>query len=39
MSLDCGIDLPNNNSVVSIIDEKDHIIKEIRLDNNLSIIQ
>ncbi len=39
MSLYCGIDLHSNNSVVSIIDETDRVIKEKRLDNNLNIIQ
>jgi transposase len=39
MSLYCGIDLHSNNSVISIIDETDRVIKEKRLDNNLSIIQ
>lgn len=39
MSLYCGIDLHSNNSVVSIIDETDRVIKEKRLDNNLNTIQ
>lgn len=39
MSLYCGIDLHSNNSVVSIIDETDRVIKEKRLDNDLHAIQ
>jgi len=38
MQLYCGIDLHSNNSVVSVIDEQDQVIKEKRLDNNLEII-
>lgn len=39
MRLYCGIDLHSNNSVVSIIDETDGVIKEKRLDNDLGAIQ
>ena len=35
MTLYCGIDLHSNNSVISIIDEQDRVIREKRLDNNL----
>lgn len=38
MPLYCGIDLHSNNSVVSIIDETDRVIKEKRLDNDLDTI-
>lgn len=38
MQLYCGIDLHSNNSVISIIDNQDKLIKEKRLDNNLSDI-
>lgn len=38
MPLYCGIDLHSNNSVVSVIDETDRVIKEKRLDNNLDQI-
>ena len=38
MPLYCGIDLHSNNSVISIIDENDRIIKEKRLDNDLNTI-
>lgn len=38
MQLYCGIDLHSNNSVVSIIDHQDKLIKEKRLDNNISDI-
>ena len=38
MSLYCGIDLHSNNSVVSIIDETDRVIKEKRLDNDINTI-
>lgn len=39
MTLYCGIDLHSNNSVISIIDEKDQVINEKRLDNHLDMIQ
>jgi transposase len=39
MKLYCGIDLHSNNSVVSIIDETDRVIKEKRLANDLNTIQ
>ena len=38
MQLYCGIDLHSNNSVISVIDENDQVIKEKRLDNNLDFI-
>lgn len=38
MQLYCGIDLHSNNSVISLIDDKDHLISEQRLDNNLTTI-
>ena len=38
MPLYCGIDLHSNNSVVSIIDETDRVIKEKRLDNDINTI-
>ena len=38
MQLYCGIDFHSNNSVVSIIDETDRVIKEKRLNNNLNSI-
>lgn len=38
MTLYCGIDLHSNNSVVSIIDETDRVIKEKHLNNNLVLI-
>lgn len=28
----CGIDLHSNNSVVSVIDEEDHVVAERRLE-------
>ena len=31
----CGIDLHSNNSVISLIDETDRLVREKRLDNNL----
>lgn len=31
----CGIDLHSNNSVVSVIDEADHVVAERRLPNEL----
>ena len=39
MKLYCGIDLHSNNSVVSIIDESDRVIKEKRLTNDLNTIR
>jgi len=38
MTFYCGIDLHSNNSVVSIIDNQDKVVKERRLDNKLDII-
>lgn len=38
MPLYCGIDLHSNNSVISLIDENDKIIKENRLNNDLAAI-
>ena len=38
MKLYCGIDLHSNNSVVSVIDESDHILFEKRLANDLDTI-
>lgn len=38
MKLYSGIDLHSNNSVVSVIDETDHVVYEQRLDNNLERI-
>lgn len=38
MPLYCGIDLHSNNSVVSIIDETDRVIKEKRLNNDINTI-
>ena len=38
MKLYCGIDLHSNNSMVSIIDELDHILYEKRLPNDLEVI-
>ncbi|MGF6923400.1 hypothetical protein OKW28_007597 [Paraburkholderia sp. 40] len=34
----CGIDLHSNNSVVSVIDEADHVVAERRLPNELARI-
>jgi hypothetical protein len=39
MKLYAGIDLHSNNSVVSILDEADHIVFERRLDNDLERIK
>jgi transposase len=39
MQLYCGIDLHSNNSVISLIDEHDNVIKEKRLDNDLPTIE
>ena len=39
MKLYCEIDLHSNNSVVSIIDETDHVIKEKRLANDINTIE
>jgi len=39
MQLYCGIDLHSNNSVVSLIDKEDKVIKEKRLDNNFNLIE
>lgn len=39
MQLYCGIDLHSNNSVVSLIDEHDQVVREKRLDNNLDVIE
>jgi hypothetical protein len=30
----CGIDLHSNNSVVSVVDEADHVVAEKRLPND-----
>lgn len=38
MQLYCGIDLHSNNSVVSVINDQDKIIREKRLDNDLGEI-
>ncbi|VAW59478.1 Mobile element protein [hydrothermal vent metagenome] len=38
MKLYCGIDLHSNNSVVVILDEKDKVIYQKKLDNNLALI-
>ena len=38
MQLYCGIDLHSNNSLISLIDEHDQVIKEKRLDNDINII-
>jgi transposase len=34
----CGIDLHSNNSVVSVLDEQDHVVAEKRLPNDLAKI-
>jgi hypothetical protein len=34
----CGIDLHSNNSVVSVVDEADHVVAEKRLPNDLEKI-
>jgi transposase len=39
MKLYCGIDLHGNNNVVSIIDEKDSVMFEKRLANELPVVQ
>ena len=39
MQLYCGIDLHSNNSVISLIDKEDKVIKEKRLDNNFNLIE
>lgn len=38
MQLYCGIDLHSNNSMISLIDDSDHLISEQRLDNDLATI-
>lgn len=38
MQLYCGIDLHSNNSMISVIDDQDHLINEKRLDNNIEVI-
>lgn len=38
MQLYCGIDLHSNNSVISLIDQNDKVIRERRLDNDLNLI-
>jgi len=38
MKLYCGIDLHSNNSVVVILDEKDKVNYQKKLDNNLALI-
>jgi transposase len=39
MQLYCGIDLHSNNSVISLIDENDKVIKEKRLANDIDLIE
>jgi len=39
MQLYCGIDLHSNNSVVSLINDNDQLVSEIRLDNDLEVIE
>jgi transposase len=39
MALYCGIDLHSNNSLVSIIDERDRVVYEKRLTNDLAVIR
>jgi hypothetical protein len=34
----CGIDLHSNNTVVSVVDEEDHVVAEKRLPNDLEKI-
>ena len=34
----CGIDLHSNNSLVSVVDEEDHVVAEKRLPNDLGKI-
>lgn len=38
MQLYCGIDLHSNNSMISVIDDQDHLINEKRLDNDIEVI-
>jgi hypothetical protein len=38
MQLYCGIDLHSNNSMISLIDDNDRLISEIRLNNNRDTI-
>jgi len=38
MTLYCGIDLHSNNCVISIINDKDHLVSEKRLPNALEVI-
>ena len=38
MQLYCGIDLHSNNSLISLINENDQVIKEKRLDNDINVI-
>ena len=39
MQLYCGIDLHSNNSVISLIDKEDKVIKENRLANDFDLIE
>ena len=39
MKLYCGIDLHSNNSLVLVLDEKDHVVYQKRLPNDLSLIR
>jgi len=39
MKLYCGIDLHSNNSLVSVINEKDGVVFEKRLPNDLTTIR
>tara|TARA_R110001592_G_scaffold316495_1_gene592993 strand:+ start:8851 stop:9036 length:186 start_codon:yes stop_codon:yes gene_type:complete len=39
MQFYCGIDLHSNNSVISLIDKKDKVIKENRLANDFDLIE
>ena len=34
----CAIDLHSNNNVIVVIDEKDHILLERKLSNNLGVV-
>ena len=34
----CGIDLHSNNSLVSVLDEEDHVVAEKRVPNDLAKI-
>jgi hypothetical protein len=39
MKLYCGIDLHGNNNVISIIDEKDGVMFEKRMVNELPVVR